>query len=412
MSQHTAPTSLVVKHNPDSVIHPGFGEDYLARVLPMIPVINHHDPLDENPLHYADDDIAPLNPDRLEIERYKRTYRLQEIARREVRAELAAEGSRIPLAMSGPEFLSEEDEDPEYLISRLWTTGGNVLLVSQAKSGKTTLIGNLLRSLCDGDDFLGAYQVAENPGRVLLLDFELSRPMARRWLKDQHIRKADRFEYMNLTGQASAFDVMTPAGRECWASAIGALEVSTVIVDCLSPILLAAGLDENHDGRKLCEAVRETVTMAAGICNLMIVHHMGHSAERPRGDSGLRGWADEWRLVKQDPDDSASPRYLSAYGRDIDIPETRLDYEPVTRHLVIGNGGSRRDAKLEAVMSEVLEYVRQNPGVSGNKIDGAFKDSGYGQKEVRDAYKTLAENSILAVRSGARNAKLYYPGQA
>jgi hypothetical protein len=54
----------------------------------------------------------------------------------------------------------------------------------------------------------------------------------------------------------------------------------------------------------------------------MVVHHMGHAGERSRGDSRILDWPDaSWKLVREDLDDPASPRYLSAFGRDVDVPE-------------------------------------------------------------------------------------------
>jgi hypothetical protein len=59
-----------------------------------------------------------------------------------------------------------------------------------------------------------------------------------------------------------------------------------------------------------------------------VVHHMGHAAERSRGDSRLLDWPDAlWKIVrdKDDEDDTGmddpqGSRYFSAYGRDVDVP--------------------------------------------------------------------------------------------
>ena len=52
------------------------------------------------------------------------------------------------------------DEDATYRVTGLWPTGGRVVLSAQHKAGKTRLTGNLIRSLVDGDLFLGAFTVA------------------------------------------------------------------------------------------------------------------------------------------------------------------------------------------------------------------------------------------------------------
>jgi AAA domain len=341
---------------------------------------------------------------RREVERYKNNIRAREIARREVAAEMVAKPVMVG-AVSGEKFLAEEDADPVYLVEGLWPMNGNVILAAQYKAGKTTLTGNLLRSLCDGTDFLSQYRVT--PGRVLLVDFELARRQARQWLAEQEIGNPDRFEYLNLRGQASAFGVMTPAGQEKWAGHIAPLGVSAVIVDCLAPLMNALGLDEHRDGRKLCEGIQATMTLA-GVENIMIVHHMGHAAERARGDSGLRDWPDaEWRLLRQE-DDPASPRFLTAYGRDIDVPEMQLTYDPVTRHLTVA-GGSRAEAKASTTETFVLEYVTANTGSSGRDIEEAAMTAGHTEVQTRAAIKSLVKNNLIGWKPGPRNAHLHYP---
>ena len=57
---------------------------------------------------------------------------------------------------------------------------------------------------------------------------------------------------------------------------------------------------------------------------------MGHSAERAVEIRRLRDWPDtEWRLMRKD-DDPASPRFITAYGRDVDVPESQLVYDTLT----------------------------------------------------------------------------------
>ena len=76
----------------------------------------------------------------------------------------------------------------------------------------------------------------------------------------------------------------------------------------------------------------------AGIPDALVVHHMGHTNERSRGDSRLRDWPDvEWRLMRKD-DDPASARFFTAYGRDVDVEEQELGYDAATRRLTVVGG--------------------------------------------------------------------------
>jgi RecA-family ATPase len=62
-------------------------------------------------------------------------------------------------------------------------TGSRVVLAAQFKSGKTVLVGNLIRSLVDGNSWLGAHDVT-----VALLDDEMSENQLDEWLREQAIR--------------------------------------------------------------------------------------------------------------------------------------------------------------------------------------------------------------------------------
>jgi hypothetical protein len=83
-------------------------------------------------------------------------------------------------------------------------------------------------------------------------------------------------------------------------------------------------LDEHRDAGRFLVALDALLT-EAGIPDALVVHHMGHVNERARGDSRMRDWPDvEWRLVRQD-ENPASARFLSAYGCDVDVPESLED---------------------------------------------------------------------------------------
>jgi len=112
------------------------------------------------------------------------------------------------------------------------------------------------------------------------------------------------------------------------------------------------------------------------ISEACIVHHMGHAGERSRGDSRLRDWPDaEWRMMRES-DDPASARYITAYGRDVNIPESRLSFDAETRRLMIA-GGSRQDNKLERPLAKVLDVLRT--GVGDGQSQRAIVDACIGR---------------------------------
>ena len=242
---------------------------------------------------------------------------------------------------------------------------------------------------------------------VAILDTEMAPTLARRWMRDQHIRHADRVVVALMRGQAASLDLMSLDGRAQWAAWLRARNVRYVILDCLRPVLDALGLNEHTDVGRFFVAF-DALLREAEIPEACIVHHMGHTNERSRGDSRLIDWPDVTaKLVRQD-DNPASPRYFSAYGRDVDIAESRLDYDSLTRRLTIV-GGSRHDAKLDAVIDAIVEVLDAAPHpVTRRGIQDALQESDYSRDTIDAALKTGARTGgRLSVEQGARHSKLY-----
>jgi hypothetical protein len=302
------------------------------------------------------------------------------------------------------EFLAVPDEEITYRVDRLWPTGGRAILAAAWKAGKTTLLGNLIRSLVDGHAFLGAYHI-EPAKRVVLIDDELDKRTLRRWLREQEIVNTERVELVALRGSVAAFNIIDPSERARWAQHIGPSDV--LLFDCLRPVLDALGLDESHDAGRFLVAF-DALLAEAGIPEAAIAHHMGHAGERSRGDSRLRDWPDvEWRLVRdksRDVDgetDPAAARYFAAYGRDVDQPEQLLGYDVATRRLNIV-GGSRKEARAEVLVEAVVKYVNAHPGCSQNQIENGIEGNG---GDIRKARAKAEERGLIDV---LRVGKAFY----
>jgi len=144
----------------------------------------------------------------------------------------------------------------------------------------------------------------------------------------------------------------------------------------------------------------------AGIPDAFIARHMSHTAERARGDSTLRGWPDvEWFIVRES-EDPGSPRYLRAFGRDVDQGEALLNYDDQTRHLML-TGGTRSDAKARALVPELVEVVdKADSPVNLTDLRKQLE----GRKTDVSRASHIAENQgLVRVEIGPRNARLHYP---
>lgn len=329
------------------------------------------------------------------VDRNAYDLRVRDAARDKVSAEKAGTIDMPPVTRLD-QFLAVPDEDITHRIAGLWPVGGRVVLSATHKAGKTTTVGNILRSLVDGFEFLGAFPV-RRVKRVVLLDNELDERMLRKWLRDQGIGAATSIELVALRGRLSTFNILDAATRTRWAEHLGSADV--LIFDCLRPALDALGLSEDKEAGRFLEALDELAT-EAGIPETLVVHHMGHNGERSRGDSRILDWPDAvWKLVKDGDDESDTRRvYFTAYGRDVDQPEVLLSYEPTTRWLS-AVGGSRKDTVVESVAVKVIDYIAEHPGCSKNAIENGL---GGRAEHVRAALdRAIEKGSVRQYREGS-----------
>lgn len=307
----------------------------------------------------------------LAVQRRYSELKVTEDARQMLAAEKA--GAAPDLAgISLADFLAEPDAPVRYRVEGLWPAEGRVLLAAAAKSGKTTMVAaNLLPSLVDGREFLGRYPASTVDGNVVLLNMEVGENTLRRWMRDSGIENAGKVQVANLRGKASALTLNTEAGRSRLAEWLRAAEAEVVILDPLAPVLASLGLDENSnaDVAQFFSWWSEALTLA-GVRDDVVVHHAGHAGQRSRGASRLLDEPDAvWTLTREmEEGGEFSPleptRYLSAYGRDVELQPEALAFELSTRRLVLTGQnraeikGERLDQKIRAVMAKGVPMTR------------------------------------------------------
>lgn len=331
--------------------------------------------------------------------------RVQRGARRILDAE-ERRSAPTPEILTLRELLARPDPIVEWRIDAWQPIGGRVVFAAPQKAGKTTLIQALTRSLVDGDSWLGRFKVHPIAGSVAIIDTEMAPTQLRRWLREQRITADDRVIVASLRGQAESFNLLDADVRSPWVQWLRAREVGYVVLDCLRPVLDANGLDEHRDIGRFLVAF-DALLHEAGIGEALVVHHMGHTNERSRGDSRIRDWPDaEWRIVRQG-EDPASPRYIAAYGRDVDIGERQLTYDPSTRRLTIGDG-SRRDALTRAALEDVLAALAAaTEPLSIRGIETACAGRGHSRRVIGAAIAAGIRKQAIVVEHGPQRALLH-----
>ena len=311
--------------------------------------------------------------------------------------------SAIPL----DNFLAQPDEDVTYRISELWPSEGRVLLAAAAKTGKTTLVAaNLIPAITDQRPFLGrAIPAPLTDGRtIVLLNMEVGEGTLRRWMRSAGIIHTDRVIIGNLRGKASALQLGSGSGRARLAGWLRDHGAEMVVLDPLAPVLASLSLDENSNAEVArffgwwAETMQE-----AGVNDDMIVHHIGHAGERSRGASRLLDEPDAiWTLTKQAGklDDSSefaelSPaRFLSAYGRDVDLAEKALQFDPETKALELTEQ-TRSAIKTDQYRSSIIKLMSDGTMRSATAICDQLPGSRNPiWKEVR---KMIAEGLLIDV---------------
>lgn len=356
------------------------------------------------------DNLKNESPEQIEarlLEQTKANIRRNARARQEVSAE-DHPPEPIPVARSLAERLSLPRMPVQWRIAKLLKRGHRVLLAAQYKAGKTTLVINLVRSLVDGVPFLGAYPV-ERVHRLTVLDFEMAEDEFNQldeWYEAAKITHPDRVRIFPLRGRASTFNILLPDVRARWVEALRGTEL--LVVDCLRPILDAIGLDENLETGRFYVALDMLLT-EAGIREAVVVQHMGHQHERARGSSRNLDWPDvNWTLVRE-TDNPASKRFIKAFGRGVDVPETAILFDQTTCRLTIGCG-SRQDADAVAAVPSLLRFVaHETTPPNQSQIRKWLKENdGISDKTARKAIKLAISSGELIEKDGAtNNSKVY-----
>ena len=338
--------------------------------------------LEENPnntdiIEPPTDDSPDTSPYDQAVQRRFAELRILEDAKLLLAAHKA--GQAHPLdAINLTEFLTQPDEQEKYRVTGLWPAQGRVLLAAAAKSGKTTIVvANLLPSLVDGRAFLGEHSSHPVTGRVIYLNMEVGERTIRNWMRRAGIINTDQVAVVNLRGKASALTLNTDQGRQRFAAFLTTHQAEIVILDPLAPLLATLGLDENSNTDvALFFSWWSEVLNLAQVTDDLVVHHTGHAGQRSRGASRLLDEPDAiWTLTKglgTDPDDdellgSTQPRFLSAYGRDVDKAEEGLDYNPDTGQLTY-NGRNRSQTKTAGKLDHLIELLKDQTPRTKNQI--------------------------------------------
>ncbi len=335
------------------------------------------------------------------LERVER-LRVDDAAREILRSEREARAATEAFTGVEPiqrlrDFLEEDDAPVAYLVDRLAVTGGRTLLAAEAKAGKTSLAIELIRALSSRTPFLGRFPCAWSADMIVYVNLEMTRTLLRAWFRAAGAN-LDQVAIWDLRGCGHLLDVRQPAVRRQLSGRLTAAGVWLLVIDPAGAVWDALGIDENNNTEVgawlagLDALLAETATLT----DVVVLHHFGHGAERARGASKLLGWPDqiwEYRLERssnENEDAAHRLRFLSVRGRDAELPESRVDFDPATKRLTMTADATslrreRQQAKCERTLRQILDYVAE--AVPEERSKSAVEEAMGGHRGmVRSAY--------------------------
>lgn len=259
------------------------------------------------------------------------TFRMEQI-------ESAARQVRFGDFVEGQTFHTNRPDNPRWLIDRLVPWKGSVLLAGQYKAGKSTLMLNLIKSLTTGSRFLGAFDVPE-PLKVAYVDLELGHSLAWDWFDEIHGIEFNRMAYAGRVGQGAQLNMQAETIRSKWARILRQSGVDVLIVDPLSPIMSAVGIDENsaETVRPMLDAF-DVLKVEADLKAVIVTHHTGHqNTGRARGATAFMDWPAAFMALIKQGEDEDSPRAFRAFGRNVSVPITTLVHDEKTHTLTLSS---------------------------------------------------------------------------
>jgi AAA domain len=285
----------------------------------------------------------------------------------------------------------------------------STLIVAQRKTGKSTLVLNLARCLMTGEPCLGTMPVRPiaQDATVAMLNYEVSAAQIARWADDAGV-PADRLYLVNLRGRRNP--LAHPDDRARLAELLRARKVETLIVDPFGRAYTGESQNDAGQVGAWLTGLSEFARAEVGALDVILTAHAGWEGERSRGSTALEDWPDA--IVTLTRDDSGD-RFIRATGRDVDLDEDRLTFDPATRTLRLSGTDSRKAATkgrhLAELSDAVISIVREHGPLNGSQIDEHLRNDGvpHQKGEHSKVPAQAVENGSLTMKKGQGPEKIY-----
>jgi hypothetical protein len=308
--------------------------------------------------------------------------------RHEARAEIAREEAEQNMSLppqgdhSLTALLAVERPPRAYRVARMQRTGHNAALIAQYKTGKSTLIANLIRSLESGQPFLGEFEAKRLDGSFGSWNAEMEEEDWLEYVTAAGIEATERVQLWNLRGYR--LPLLSDTGAEAAIDWLRAREVEYWAIDPWARLCAWSGVNENVTAEVLPLLQRvDEVRTAAGVREVLVAHHCGHAGLHGRGASVFMDWGDALWLYSRDEviDERGPSRWLQVEGRGVEVPNGsvtleggRLSYreesakQARTREIADKLAWAVADRSLTATDAQNELGVRREDYVAGRRL--------------------------------------------
>lgn len=307
-----------------------------------------------------------------ELERYEERLMARAVLENQIAAADFSPPPQYGLTMA--EDLRHPDEPLTYRFDGLSHVGGNTLLVARAKVGKTILLANAVRAMLSGEPFLDTFHVNPPEGRVAYWNYELTRPQFHAMVRELGLdgeSLVERWSALYLRGHR--FPFWSPAVEEWAVRWLAEREVEVLVIDPLQRAKAGLGkITDNDDMDQFFEAV-DVIKERAGVQDVFLAVHASDKrdtdapdADDPLGASRIHGWYDaRWTYSR----DEAGSRWLAVDGREVALPEQRVDFDADTKRLGMAppsgsrlHAGGKKAAAQQRRFRALVERCIEKPG--------------------------------------------------
>ncbi len=326
--------------------------------------------------------------------------------------------------------LEQLPETINWLFPNIVRMSDNMLMAAKYKTGKTTMLWSLIKSMVDGTPLFGRFEVPEDieGTKIGIWNCEMTEDGFLHYGRKAGVQHADRAALKNLRGYNVPF-LHNEKARDETVQWLGRNGVKIWIIDSWSKICAWNGIDmsDNSEVMKLCDEL-DKIKNDAGVESIILTAHTPKNQmegeESAIGAQNLSGWADTiWMLTKGKNKDGKTGRFLSSEGRNEPMEETEILLDEETGLIVLGEGNrddhreAEKDKKMEqkkqttvlAIYGAIKDFVRDNPGCTSTEI----KTIPGTTKTIVDALKVLVENEeIIRTPGNTNNSKNHWLPEA